>query len=201
MERVSLVTDLSGQEPPHHADRARPRPDRPRARHRFGGLQHLASNILFITLSLLLTCLILSGVMSWLNLRGACWRLLLQPPSRAGQKTPVTLELWNRKALLPTYGLWFELTARPVPTGPQRAEATSGRRPPRSGLRSPGSNRPRRAPPCRCVSGSIRAARRGSTGSSHPRAAAWCAWNWRAWVRSFRSAFCARTTAPGCGAK
>ena len=83
-----------------------------------------ASNILFITLSLLLACLILSGVMSWLNLRGVCWRLLLQPPARAGQKTPVTLELWNRKTLLPTYGLWFELTARPVAAGPQRAEAT-----------------------------------------------------------------------------
>jgi uncharacterized protein (DUF58 family) len=83
-----------------------------------------ASNILFITLSLLLACLILSGVMSSLNLRGVCWRLLLQPPARAGQKTPVTLELWNRKTLLPTYGLWFELTARPVAAGPQRAEAT-----------------------------------------------------------------------------
>jgi uncharacterized protein (DUF58 family) len=83
-----------------------------------------ASNILFVTLSLLLACLILSGVMSWLNLRGVCWRLLLQPPARAGQKTPVTLELWNRKTLLPTYGLWFELTARPVAAGPQRAEAT-----------------------------------------------------------------------------
>jgi uncharacterized protein (DUF58 family) len=83
-----------------------------------------SSNILFITLSLLLACLILSGVMSWFNLRGVCWRLLLQPPSRAGQQTPVTLELWNRKTLLPTYGLWFELTARPAPVGPQRPEAT-----------------------------------------------------------------------------
>ena len=73
-----------------------------------------SSNILFITLSLLLACLILSGVMSWGNLRGVCWRLLLQPPLRAGQQTPVTLELWNRKRLLPTYGLWFELNARPV---------------------------------------------------------------------------------------
>ena len=83
-----------------------------------------ASNILFITLSLLLACLILSGVMSWFNLRGVCWRLLLAPPLRAGQEKPVTLELWNRKQLLPTYGLWFELTARQVPTGPQRPEAT-----------------------------------------------------------------------------
>jgi len=83
-----------------------------------------SSNILFITLSLLLACLILSGVMAWFNLRGVCWRLLLQPPSRAGQQTPVTLELWNRKRMLPTYGLGFELTARPVPAGPQRPEAT-----------------------------------------------------------------------------
>lgn len=83
-----------------------------------------ASNVLFITLSLLLACLILSGVMSWFNLRGVCWRLLLAPPLRAGQEKPVTLELWNRKQLLPTYGLWFELTARPVPAGPQRPEAT-----------------------------------------------------------------------------
>jgi uncharacterized protein (DUF58 family) len=83
-----------------------------------------ASNILFITLSLLLACLILSGVMSWLNLRGVCWRLLLAPPLRAGQEKPVILELWNRKRLLPTYGLWFELAARPVPAGPQRPEAT-----------------------------------------------------------------------------
>ena len=83
-----------------------------------------SSNILFITLSLLLACLILSGVMSWGNLRGVCWRLLLQPPLRAGQQTPVTLELWNRKRLLPTYGLWFELNARPVAAGTPRPEAT-----------------------------------------------------------------------------
>ncbi|HTT56554.1 MAG TPA: DUF58 domain-containing protein [Opitutaceae bacterium] len=83
-----------------------------------------ASNILFITLSLLLACLILSGVLSWLNLRGVCWRLLLAPPWRAGQETAVTLELWNRKTLLPTYGLWFDLEARPVPAGPGRPEST-----------------------------------------------------------------------------
>ena len=83
-----------------------------------------ASNILFITLSLLLACLILSGVMSWFNLRGVCWRLLLTPPWRAGQETAVTLELWNRKRLIPTYGLWFDLEARPAPAGPRRPEST-----------------------------------------------------------------------------
>src|ERR671918_2511276 len=43
-----------------------------------------SSNILFITLSLLLACLILSGVLSWLNFRGVQWRLLLAPPLRVG---------------------------------------------------------------------------------------------------------------------
>ena len=83
-----------------------------------------SNNILFITLSLLLACLILSGVMSWFNLRGVRWRLLVPRPLRAGQEAPVTLDLWNRKPLVPTYGLWFELMARPVPHGPQRPEAT-----------------------------------------------------------------------------
>ena len=73
-----------------------------------------SSNILFITLSLLLACLILSGVLSWLNLRGVSWRLRLAPPLRAGQEAVVGLELRNAKAFLPTYGLWFECTARPV---------------------------------------------------------------------------------------
>lgn len=83
-----------------------------------------ASNILFITLSLLLACLILSGLMSWMNIRALGWRLLLQPPLRAGQEAPVTLELWNRRRALPAYGLWFELEARPLPAGVVRAEST-----------------------------------------------------------------------------
>jgi uncharacterized protein (DUF58 family) len=73
-----------------------------------------SSNILFITLSLLLACLILSGVLSWINLRGIGWRLRLAPPLRAGQEASVALELRNDKKFLPTYGLWFELEARAV---------------------------------------------------------------------------------------
>ena len=41
-----------------------------------------ASNILFITLSLLLACLLLSGLLSWFNFAGVCWRLLPQGPWR-----------------------------------------------------------------------------------------------------------------------
>jgi uncharacterized protein (DUF58 family) len=69
------------------------------------------SNILFITLSLLLSCLVLSGVLSWLNLRGVSWRLHPGGPWRAGQVEPVVLELKNEKRLLPTYGLWFDVAA------------------------------------------------------------------------------------------
>src|SRR4051812_46966812 len=84
-----------------------------------------SSNILFITLSLLLACLILSGVLSWLNLRGVSWRLRLAPPLRVGHDTVVVLDLRNGKKFLPTYGLWFEFAARAVaPATEQRAEST-----------------------------------------------------------------------------
>jgi hypothetical protein len=84
-----------------------------------------SNNILFITLSLLLACLILSGVLSWLNLRGVAWRLRLAAPLRAGHEAVVALELRNHKPFLPTYGLWFDLAARTQDAAaPQRAEST-----------------------------------------------------------------------------
>ncbi|MEI6105572.1 MAG: DUF58 domain-containing protein [Opitutae bacterium] len=72
-----------------------------------------ASNILFITLSLLLACLLLSGLLSWLNFKGICWRVRPPGPWRAGHETLVTVEVQNRKRWLPTYGLWFELLTQP----------------------------------------------------------------------------------------
>lgn len=74
-----------------------------------------ANNILFITLSLLLSCLVLSGVLSWLNFRRVAWRLQVAGPWRAGQAQSVALELRNAKNLLPTYGLWFDLAAGAAP--------------------------------------------------------------------------------------
>lgn len=72
-----------------------------------------ASNILFITLSLLLACLLLSGLLSWFNLMGVCWRLRPAGPWRAGHETLVTVGVRNTKAWLPTYGLWFDLKTQP----------------------------------------------------------------------------------------
>jgi len=83
-----------------------------------------ANNILFITLSLMLACLILSGVLSWLNFSKVRWRLRLTPPWRAGQAAVVEVELENRKRFLPTYGLWFDLAARAARREPARAETT-----------------------------------------------------------------------------
>lgn len=74
-----------------------------------------ANNILFITLSLLLSCLVLSGVLSWMNLLGVRWRLQAEPPMRAGQAHPVVLELRNLKRVLPTYGVWFEMKCSSMP--------------------------------------------------------------------------------------
>jgi uncharacterized protein (DUF58 family) len=69
--------------------------------------------------------LILSGVLSWLNLRGVQWRVQLAPPLRAGHDAVVVLEVRNRKRFLPTYGLWFELSARVMEsTGTEKAETT-----------------------------------------------------------------------------
>jgi uncharacterized protein (DUF58 family) len=75
------------------------------------GIVLIGSNILFIALALLLACLILSGVLAWLNLRGLDWRLEIQPPLRAGQEAEVGLLLRNAKRFLPTYALWFEFAA------------------------------------------------------------------------------------------
>ena len=72
-----------------------------------------ASNILFITLSLLLACLLLSGLLSWFNFMGVCWRIRPLGPWRAGHETLVAVEVQNRKAWLPSYGLWFELLTQP----------------------------------------------------------------------------------------
>jgi uncharacterized protein (DUF58 family) len=84
-----------------------------------------SSNILFITLSLLLSGLVLSGVWSWINFRGVAWRLRVPGPWRAGQAGTVLVETAKPRARLPSYGLGFEVVARAVePPERQRAEAT-----------------------------------------------------------------------------
>jgi len=90
-----------------------------------------SNNILFITLALLLGCLVLSGVLSWLNFSRLRWRLLFPSATRAQQPVAITLELANDKRLLPTYGLECLLTARPIdnaaPAAPQTTFTAKGK--------------------------------------------------------------------------
>jgi uncharacterized protein (DUF58 family) len=67
-----------------------------------------ASNILFVTLSLMLSTFIVSGVLSWLNFRGTAWKVRFQGPFRVGQPSVAVLDLFNGKGVLPTYSLAFD---------------------------------------------------------------------------------------------
>ncbi len=83
-----------------------------------------ASNILFITLSLLLACLVFSGVLSWFNVKRVTWRLRVTPPLRVGRDQAIMLELRNGKRVLPTYGLWFDFQATGLAKPVRQALAT-----------------------------------------------------------------------------
>lgn len=69
-----------------------------------------ASNILFMALSLLLSSLIMSGFLSWMNFKGSLWRLRQPPHYRVGETAPIQIELSNTKRFLPTYCLWFNVS-------------------------------------------------------------------------------------------
>lgn len=71
-----------------------------------------SSNILFMALSLLLSSLILSGFLSWLNFKGTRWRLLQPPHFRANDPALMQIELSNSKKVLPTYSLWFNVSTK-----------------------------------------------------------------------------------------
>ncbi|MGH8017286.1 MAG: DUF58 domain-containing protein [Opitutaceae bacterium] len=66
-----------------------------------------SSNVLFIALSLMLSTIIVSGLLSWLNFRRTAWRVSLHPPFRAGETAVAGLEVLNEKSVLPTYSLGF----------------------------------------------------------------------------------------------
>lgn len=69
------------------------------------------NNILFLTLSLLLAVLVLSGVLCFLNFRQVRWRLGIDPPVRAGEPAAVYVEIENGKRALPSYALVVRLRA------------------------------------------------------------------------------------------
>lgn len=72
-----------------------------------------SSNILFITLALLLSSLLLSGLLSWLNLRRVRVNLQAVGGGRAGEPSHVELHLANGNRILPSLAFWLELRAEP----------------------------------------------------------------------------------------
>ena len=68
-------------------------------------------NILYLALAMLLSTLLVSGLLSWFNFKGCRWRLETGRHFRAGQPSPVYLDLENTKRRLPSYSLTFRLGA------------------------------------------------------------------------------------------
>jgi uncharacterized protein (DUF58 family) len=68
-----------------------------------------ASNILFLALSLLLSSLILSGILSWINFKQLTWALQLPAYLKVGEAGRAEVELSNRKAWFPTMCVCFRV--------------------------------------------------------------------------------------------
>ncbi|MEX0331679.1 MAG: DUF58 domain-containing protein [Puniceicoccaceae bacterium] len=68
-------------------------------------------NILYLALSMLLSTLLVSGILSWMNFKGCRWRLETGRHFRVGETSPVYLELENTKKRLPSYSLTFMVAA------------------------------------------------------------------------------------------
>jgi uncharacterized protein (DUF58 family) len=78
-----------------------------------------ASNILFMTLSLLLSSLILSGILSLINFRKLVWSLKVPTHLQVGEVGMAEVQLENQKRLFPSMGLCF-LARTGVESGPKR---------------------------------------------------------------------------------
>ena len=73
-----------------------------------------SSNILFMTLALVLSSLVLSGMLSLINFRKLDWQL--NPPRhlRVGEPSVLEIELHNRKEVLPSMCMSFHVQAEGV---------------------------------------------------------------------------------------
>jgi uncharacterized protein (DUF58 family) len=69
-----------------------------------------SSNILFMTLSLILSSLVLSGVLSWINFRCLTWRLHAPEHLQVGELGVTEVVLENAKRIFPSMSLVFRLS-------------------------------------------------------------------------------------------
>jgi len=68
-----------------------------------------SSNILFLTLSLLLSSLVLSGILSWINFRKLDWSLQAPTHLKVGEVGMAEVDLANLKTLFPSMAICFKV--------------------------------------------------------------------------------------------
>lgn len=68
-----------------------------------------ASNILFLTLSLMLSSLVLSGILSLINFKKLHWELKVPTHLQAGEVGAAEIELKNRKRVFPSMSICFHV--------------------------------------------------------------------------------------------
>ena len=68
-----------------------------------------ASNILFMTLSLMLSCLILSGILSLINFKKLNWHLKVPAHLQVGEVGAAEINLENQKKIFPTMSICFRV--------------------------------------------------------------------------------------------
>ncbi len=78
-----------------------------------------SSNILFMTLSLMLSSLVLSGILSLINFKKLDWRLKSPSHLRVGEIGMAEIALENRKSVFPSMGLCFQVRS-PLADGFER---------------------------------------------------------------------------------
>ena len=70
-----------------------------------------ASNILFLTLALLLSSLVLSGLLSLINFRKLDWQLQAPTHLRVGEPALAEVDLHNRKRIFPALCVRFQVSS------------------------------------------------------------------------------------------
>jgi uncharacterized protein (DUF58 family) len=70
-----------------------------------------ASNILFLTLSMLLSSLVLSGILSWINFNKLRWGLRAPTHLKVGEVGMAEVDLTNGKTLFPSMAICFQVVS------------------------------------------------------------------------------------------
>lgn len=77
-----------------------------------GTAYNSASNILFLSLSLMLSALVFSGLLTVVNFKGLSWTISLPAELRAGSLAITRIRIHNSKRFFPSFGIGFRVAAK-----------------------------------------------------------------------------------------